>query len=100
MNKKGIIKVGGKSLNKNEIAKVAMIAPKSTMNMISNYKVKEKIKLEIPDEVVGVAKCINPNCITNNEKVKTIFFVEQRKPFKFRCAYCEKTMSRDDIEIL
>jgi len=97
MGTKGIIKVGGKSLSKKEIQKIALIAPDSTMSIIENYKVKEKLKLEIPDEILGVAKCINPNCISNAEPVKTLFKLISKNPFVVRCHHCERSMSREDL---
>lgn len=97
MGKKGIIKVGGKSLSRKEIQKIALIAPDSTMSIIENYKVKEKMKLEIPEEITGVAKCINPNCVTNAESVKTIFRIVRREPLVVRCHHCERDMAREDL---
>ena len=43
MKKKGIIKIGGKNLSSKETEKIALIAPKSTMNIIKYYKVVDKI---------------------------------------------------------
>lgn len=99
MKTKGVIKIGGKYLNSKEINRIALIAPQSTLSKIENYKVIEKTKLEIPDDIIGVAKCINPNCITNNEKMRTSFHVEDRNPVKVRCEYCERTMTRKELII-
>ncbi len=99
MKKKGIIKIGGKNLSSKETEKIALIAPKSTMNIIKNYKVVDKIKLKIPQEIKGVVKCINPKCITNNEEVQSKFKIENKEPLKLRCEYCERVMSRDDLII-
>lgn len=99
MQKKGLIKIGGKNLSTKEIQKIAVLAPNCTMSIIENYKVKEKTKLEIPDEIIGVAKCINPNCITNNESVRTKFNIENKSPLKVRCVYCERTMTREELHI-
>jgi aspartate carbamoyltransferase regulatory subunit len=99
IGKKGLIKIGGKILNKKEIDKIALIAPNSTMNIIQDYKVKEKTKIDIPNEIVGVAKCINPKCITNNERVETKFIVEVKNPLRVRCTYCERVMNKNDLQI-
>ena len=99
LGKKGIIKISGKSLSKNEIAQIVLLAPHCTMNVIENYKVKEKINLEIPEQIRGVGKCINPNCITNNETVNVKFSIISKKPIKIRCDYCETVMKREDLVI-
>lgn len=99
MKKKGIIKIGGKNLNMKEINKIAMIAPMCTMSIIKDYKVVQKTKLEIPLKIEGVAKCINPNCVTNNEGVLTVFNLEERDPVIVRCQYCERTMTKDELII-
>ena len=43
--KKGIVKVGGKFLTKDEVNKIALVAPKATVNIIKDYEVKQKIKV-------------------------------------------------------
>jgi len=68
MGKKGIIKIGGKNLTKEEVDKIALIAPNATVNIIKNYDVKKKIKVSIPSTINKIIKCSNPNCVTNNEK--------------------------------
>ena len=100
MGKKGIIKVGDKSLTKDEADKIALIAPNATVNIIQNYEVKQKIKIEIPDVVNRIIKCSNPNCVTNMEKeIMTKFYVLSKEPIKVRCYYCERRMSSEDIEL-
>ena len=100
MGKKGIIKIGGKNLTKEETDKIALIAPDATVNIIQNYGVKKKIKVAIPSIVDKIIKCSNPNCITNNEKVMTRFYVLNKNPLKVRCHYCERNMGKEDIALL
>ena|SRR3989338_589797 len=100
MGKKGIIKIGGKNLTKEETDKIALIAPDATVNIIQNYGVKKKIKVAIPSIVDKIIKCSNPNCITNNEKVMTKFDVLNKVPLKVRCHYCERDMAKEDITLL
>ncbi|MFW5804840.1 MAG: aspartate carbamoyltransferase regulatory subunit [bacterium] len=99
LGRKGIIKVEGKALSPREIRKIATIAPDSTLSVIEDYKVKEKRKLELPEEIISVVRCKNPNCITNSERVRTNFKVESKNPIKLRCTFCERTMKYQDIEI-
>ena len=100
MGKKGIIKIGGKDLTKEEVDKIGLIAPDATVNIIKNYGVKEKIKVAIPSTINKIIKCSNPNCITNNEKVITKFYVLNKAPLKIKCHYCERNMDKEDISLL
>ena len=101
MGKKGIIKIGGKNLTKEEVDKIALIAPNATVNIIKNYDVKKKIKVAIPSTINRIIKCSNPNCVTNNEKnVATKFYVLNKAPLKVRCHYCERNMDKEDISLL
>src|SRR3989338_7721265 len=100
IGKKGIIKVGGKSLTQDEVNKIAIVAPDATVNIIKNYYVKEKIKVKTPEIIDNVVKCSNPVCITNNEQVPTKFYVAKKDPLKIKCHYCERSMGKDDIEII
>jgi|TARA_B100001964_G_C14238000_1_gene603481 aspartate carbamoyltransferase regulatory subunit len=101
MGKKGIIKIGGKNLTKEEVDKIALIAPNATVNIIKNYDVKKKIKVSIPSTINKIIKCSNPNCVTNNEKnVATKFYVLNKAPLKVRCHYCERNMDKEDISLL
>ena len=54
---KGIIKVADKFFEDEELNKLALIAPKATVNVIRDFKVVEKKVLKIPAEVTGIAKC-------------------------------------------
>ncbi|MBI2660293.1 aspartate carbamoyltransferase regulatory subunit [Candidatus Woesearchaeota archaeon] len=100
IGRKAIIKVGGKSLTQSEVNKIAIVAPDATVNIIKNYDVREKIKVKTPDIIDNVVKCSNPVCITNNEQVPTKFYVLKKDPLKIKCHYCERSMGKEDIEII
>lgn len=101
MGKKGIIKVSNKFFEKDDINKIALMAPSATIIEIKNYEIIRKTKVELPDEVIGLVKCINPKCITNNENITTKFIVQNDlDEVKFSCYYCEKTMRKEDLEFL
>jgi aspartate carbamoyltransferase regulatory subunit len=94
---KGIIKVSNKYFKKEEINKIALVAPRATLIVIKDYKVIEKKSVEIPDEVVRIVKCFNPNCITNHEKVPTKFTVISKDDLKLHCHYCEKNTDKKNM---
>ncbi len=99
LGKKGIIKLSEVFFHDNEINKIAMVAPCAKLNIIRNYEVADKRVVQIPDEIVGIVKCVNPKCITNNEDVTTRFTVVSKSEIKLRCHYCEKITDRDNIQI-
>jgi aspartate carbamoyltransferase regulatory subunit len=96
MGKKDIVKVEDRELDPQEVDKIALIAPKATINIIRNYEVAEKYRVNLPDEIHGILKCSNPTCISNfNEPVKSRFLVMSRDPLRIKCYYCER--EPDDI---
>jgi len=100
IGKKDIIKIENKYLKKEETDKISLIAPDATINIIKNGILKEKRKIEIPDEYVNIVKCLNPNCITSKTDVKTSFKIVQKSPLILRCHYCERIVKSGEIEFL
>ena len=91
MGKKDIVKVENRELDPQEVDKIALIAPKATINIIRDYKVAKKHKVELPDEVIGLLSCSNPTCVSNaREPVKSRFIVVCKDPPKIKCFYCER----------
>jgi len=91
MGKKDIVKVENRELDPHELDKIALIAPKATINIIREYEVVKKHKVELPSEVVGIAKCSNPTCISNaREPVKSRFQIVSKDPLRIKCYYCDR----------
>lgn len=89
--RKGIIKIADRFFEDEELGKLALIAPKATVNIIRDFKVVEKKKLETPAEVIGIAKCRNPKCVTNHQPIRTWFkTVVSGDEISLKCHYCEK----------
>ena len=89
--KKGIIKIEDKFFEDDELNKLALIAPNATVNVIRDFKVVEKKKLTMPAEVIGIAKCRNPKCVTNHQPIKTRFAtVTDGNKISLLCHFCEK----------
>lgn len=97
MGRKGIIKISGKFFHEDEISRIALIAPHVVLNIIRNYEVVEKKKLEIPLIIKGFVKCNNPKCITNNEPMVSIFDVTDKNKGDLRCHYCNLKIEHKDI---
>jgi len=96
---KGIIKISDRFFEKDEIDKVALVAPNVILSVIRNYEVCEKICVELPSELMDIAKCPNPKCITNNESVSTRFKVVNKVDKMVKCRYCERVFEADNLII-
>ena len=97
LGRKGIIKIKNKYFTKEEVSKVALVAPFVTIITIHDYQVIEKFATEIPDHIENFVKCANPKCITNAEAVPTKFDVVDKENLKLRCHYCEKFTTKETI---
>jgi aspartate carbamoyltransferase regulatory subunit len=98
LGQKDIIKIEGRELNPEEVDKIALIAPKATINIIRNFKVVRKEKVKLPSVIRGIVKCVNPTCISNQkEPIEPMFVVEREEPLRLRCHYCRRTLEREDV---
>ncbi len=97
---KAIVKISDKFFHDNEINKIALVAPEANLNIIRDYEVVEKKNVEVPDTIVGIAKCVNPKCITNHEDIITKFEVVSKKEVALRCMYCEKITDKEHIKMI
>jgi aspartate carbamoyltransferase regulatory subunit len=94
LGRKDVVKVEGRELSQGELDVLSLIAPDASVNIIRDYEVVEKNRVERPETVVGILSCPNRNCITNqNEPVETKFSVLDDG---VRCEYCESII-REDI---
>jgi aspartate carbamoyltransferase regulatory subunit len=91
MGKKDIVKVENRELDPNEVNKIALIAPKATINFIRDYEVAKKHRVKLPDEIIGIVSCSNPTCVSNaKEPVKSRFKIISKDPPRIKCYYCER----------
>jgi len=97
MGTKGIIKISDKFFEKEEIDRIALVAPNVVLNIIKDYRVIEKKKVSIPQTIAGIVKCNNPKCITNNEPMQTRFEVMDEKNVVLKCHYCNIKIEKDEI---
>lgn len=99
LGKKAIIKISNVFFRNEDINKIALVAPEAKLNVIKDYKVEEKKTVELPDEIIAIARCVNPMCITNKENVPTKFQVVDKKNVSLRCHYCEKITDKANMVI-
>jgi len=100
LGRKAIIKIAGLYFEDEDINRIALVAPDAKLNIIRDYEVVEKKVVEVPDNIVGIAKCMNPKCITNFESVVTRFKVISKKNVSLKCHYCEKITNQENMQII
>lgn len=92
-SKKDIIKVENKFLKDEDTNKIAVIAPKATINMIRDYKLVEKRRVSLPNEIDKIFRCSNPDCITNsNEVIESVMDVIDKEGSVLKCRYCSRIL--------
>lgn len=99
LGRKGIIKVADVEFADDVLNRIALIAPKANINIIRDYAVVKKFPIELPHEIVGIVRCGNPKCITNNEPMRTRFVVTDRDDVTIRCCYCGQSVRSDEAII-
>lgn len=100
LGKKAIIKISEKFFADDDINRIALVAPDAKLNIIKDYEVVEKKVVEVPDTITGIARCMNPKCITNFEPVTTHFRVVSKKNVSLKCHYCEKITNQENLQII
>jgi aspartate carbamoyltransferase regulatory subunit len=99
MGSKDIVKIEGRELESAEVDKISLLAPKATINIIRDYEIVSKGKVNMLNEISGILTCANPNCISNTgEPVESRFSVTSKDPLVLRCYFCERNMHRKEIE--
>ena len=100
MGNKSIIKIADKFFTDTELNVHSVVAPNVTLCIIRDYEVVEKRCVTLPTEIVGIVKCANPKCITNNEPMRTHFHLIDAKNGIIQCKYCEKEQKLDNIKLV
>ena len=93
LKKKDMIKVEGRFLEDDDTNKLAVIAPSSTVNIIKDYKLVEKRRVSLPNEIDRIFRCSNPDCVTNsNERIESIMDVMDKETLILKCRYCSSCL--------
>jgi aspartate carbamoyltransferase regulatory subunit len=93
MGSKDLIKIEGTYLTSSEIDIIAFVAPDATLNIINDWQVREKRRINLPETLEGAFNCPNTLCPTNAKYAapNTKFTVEkgsQLEETKLHCTYC------------
>lgn len=100
LGSKDIVKVEDRELEEEEVDRISLIAPNATINIIRDFEVIEKYRVDLPDRLDGVIKCDNPNCISNTNEPVISKFMVNKKPVELRCIYCDHVISKGIAEHL
>jgi aspartate carbamoyltransferase regulatory subunit len=96
--KKDIVKIENRFLMKYETDKLALIAPRATINIIKDYKLVEKRKIQLPDSIVGIFRCPNLKCISNSEEdIRSTLDIVDKQNIILECRYCARTLTINDL---
>jgi len=100
IGRKGIIKVSGRYFTSEEINKLSVVTPNIVISIIKDYEVIDKITVNTPDTLVGIVRCNNPMCITNNEPMPTLFHVSDKENGVLHCHYCDKEQDINKVQLV
>ncbi len=99
IEKKDIVKVEHRFLEDQEVARIALVAPEATINLIENSKIIKKTRVQLPETITDIFKCPNQRCVTNKERepIHSKYEVVSRKPIQLKCLYCWTLVEEQDI---
>ena len=99
LKKKDMIKVEGRFLEDDDTNKLAVIAPASTVNIIKDYKLVEKRRVSLPNEIDRIFRCSNLDCISNStESMNSIMDVIDKEKLVMKCRYCNRILNVNEIK--
>src|SRR5574341_2694172 len=97
--KKDIMKVENRFLKDDDTNKLAVIAPSATVNIIKDYKLVEKRRVSLPNEIERIFRCSNPDCVTNSgEDIESIMDVVDKTGLVLRCRYCNRLLDVNELK--
>ena len=98
LKKKDMIKVEGRVLEDDDTNKIAVSAAASTVNIIKDYKLVEKRRVSLPNQIEQIFRCSNPDCITNSqEHIESTMEVMDKDNLVLKCRYCGRVLDVDDL---
>lgn len=99
MGHKSIIKIANKFFTDEELNQLAVVTPNVSLCIIRDYEVVEKKTVTLSEELVGIVKCNNPKCITNNEPMRTRFRVLHASSTTLCCQYCNTEQPLEGVKL-
>ncbi len=100
MGRKGVVKISGRELDERTLSRLALIAPGANVSIIRDYQVVHKSAVPMPKTFEDIARCANPNCVTNHEKWSSRLEVIGELPLQVRCFYCERSFAASELTLV
>ena len=91
MGHKSILKIADRFFTDEEL---------NQLSIIRDYEVVEKKQVKMPDELIGIIKCDNHKCITNNEPMLTHFHVLDKENGILQCRYCNREVTLNNVKLI
>jgi len=93
--RKDIIKI--ENLTDVDLTALGLLDCGATVNFIEDGKLVRKIKLSLPERVVGVIRCKNPRCVTSVEPaIPHVFLLVDPETEEYRCEYCDESVRANE----
>ncbi|MBM4355750.1 MAG: aspartate carbamoyltransferase regulatory subunit [Deltaproteobacteria bacterium] len=100
LGSKDMLKIEVTDLPESLIRLISLVGPGITIKKISGFEVVRKLGLELPDAIDNLARCRNPNCVTNTERHVAARFERSGKAASYRCLFCERVFDLKELELL
>jgi len=100
MGHKSILKIADRFFTDEELNQLSVVTPNVSLAIIRDYEVVEKKEVKMPDELIGIIKCDNHKCITNNEPMKTHFHVLDKEKGILQCRYCNREVTLNNVKLI
>ena len=99
LGRKDVLKIEDRELNEEQLDRLALIAPAASIAIIRNHALAEKLRVELADDMVNVARCSFSNCITKNarEPLPQRLSVISQDPLEVRCYYCGRGQDLEEV---
>ena len=99
LGRKDVLKIEDRELHQEQLDRLALIAPAASIAIIRNHALAEKLRVELADDMVNVARCSFSNCITKNarEPLPQRLSVISQDPLEVRCYYCGRGQDLEEV---
>jgi len=97
---KGLLKVEGVTLSRQQLNYLALISEKINVSFIKRGEVKEKLNVRIPSHLEGLVLCANAGCISRDVSQKVVSKVDyDSEKEQFKCHYCKTCFNESEVEL-
>lgn len=100
MGQKSILKIADRFFTDEELNQLSVVTPNVSLAIIRDFEVIEKKQVKMPEELIGIIKCDNHKCITNNEPMRTHFHVLDKENGILQCRYCNREVTLNNVKLI